>query len=184
MRIEIPAEHRDNPAAHLSEHFAAEIVSAGFAFSKTVYQHSKLSLREFEGARARTAEINGCQVCQNFRADRDLPSFFENFGGSVEDSVASRGPAPDQDFYRNVSNWQKYPGFSEREKLAIAYAERMGTDPQGLAADDVFWERFKGAFSDAEIVDLTYGIACWMGLGRATHVLGMDGPCTWVPESK
>lgn len=33
-------------------------------FSKAVYTKSKLSLPEFEAARARTAEINGCLVCQ------------------------------------------------------------------------------------------------------------------------
>ena len=32
-------------------------------------------------------------------------------------------------------------------------------------------------FSDAEITDLTYCIAGWMGMGRAAHVLGLDQNC-------
>jgi len=35
----------------------------------------------------------------------------------------------------------------------------------------------KGVFSDAEITDLTYSIAGWMGMGRVFHVLGMDQSC-------
>lgn len=181
MRVNMPAEHRDNPIAHLADNFAPRIVKAGVAFSTAVYQHSTISLREFEGARARTAEINGCLVCQNFRAARDLPDYFGAFGGSASSSVAARGPAPDEPFYRNVANWRDWPGYSERERLAIAFAEGMGLDPHGLAVDEAFWERARAAFSDEEIVGLSYAVAAWMGLGRATHVLGMDAVCSWVP---
>ena len=76
MRVHMPPDHESNPVPHLSEHYAKAIVAAGVQFSKAIYQHSKLSLREFEGARARTAEINGCTVCRTFRAGRDLPAHF------------------------------------------------------------------------------------------------------------
>jgi alkylhydroperoxidase family enzyme len=184
MRIDLPPEHQASPVPHLAEHYAAEIVTAGMGFSKAGYQNSKLSLREFEGARARTAEINGCQVCQNFRAARDLPGYFDAFGGNFSKSVASRGPAPDEAFYRNVSKWRDYAGYSERERVAIAYAEGLGNDPHGIATDEAFWTRAKAAFSDGEIVDLSYNIACWMGLGRVTHALGMDAVCSWAASEK
>ncbi|OCB22462.1 hypothetical protein [Mycobacterium intracellulare] len=51
-------------------------------------------------------------------------------------SVADRGPAPDEDFYRSVSHWRTSPPYSEREKIAIGFAEYMSLDPQGLATDD------------------------------------------------
>ncbi len=35
----------------------------------------------------------------------------------------------------------------------------------------------KSAFSDDEIVDLSYCIAGWMGMGRVTHALGFDAVC-------
>lgn len=181
MRIHMPAEHQANPVAHLAEHYASKIVAAGLAFSKEGYQHSKLSLREFEAARARTAEINGCQVCQHFRAARDLPDFFAAFGGSTLESVAARGPAPDDSFYKNVSNWRDSPLYSERERLAIAFAEGLGLDPHGIASDEAFWAKAKAVFSDDEIVDLSCCVAAWMGLGRVTHALGMDALCTIVP---
>jgi len=184
MRIYMPAEHQANPVAHLAEHYASKIVTTGLAFSKEGYQHSKLSLREFEGARARMAEINGCQVCRQFRAARDLPGFFAAFGGITSESVAARAPAPDDSFYENVSNWRDSPLFSERERLAIAYAEGLGLDPQGIASDEAFWAKAKAIFSDDEIVDLSCCIAAWMGFGRVTHALGMDRVCTFVPMGK
>jgi alkylhydroperoxidase family enzyme len=186
MRINVPPEHDANPFPYLAAHYAPKIVAAGMAFSKATYQLSTLSLREFEGARARTAEINGCQMCQSFRADRDLPDYLTAFGGDLETSVASHGPAPNEAFYRNVSNWRDFPHYSERERVAIAYAEGLGVDPHGVAADEALWKRIKAAFSDEEIVDLSYCIACWMGLGRVGHALGTDkvASCAFVPAEQ
>ncbi|MET0657849.1 MAG: hypothetical protein ABW110_06795 [Steroidobacteraceae bacterium] len=63
--------------------------------------------------------------------------------------------------------------------MAIRYAEGLGMDPHGIAQDEEFWRHMKAAFSDGEIVDLSYCIAAWMGLGRVTHALGMDGVCSF-----
>ena len=54
----------------------------------------------------------------------------------------------------------------------------MGTEPKQLAKDEEFWAEVKDIFTDAEITDLTYCIAGWMGMGRVAHVLGLDGNCT------
>ena len=172
MRIALPEAHQIQPLAHLAENYAPEIVRAGMNFSKTTYDKSKISLREFEGARMRTAQINGCELCQNFRAARDLQ------GATVEGgSVTLNGPAPDEAFYQAIEDFRGSPILSEREKLAVEYADGMGQNPHGIAADEDFWKRFKAVYSDDEIVDLTYCIACWMGLGRMAHVLGLDDVC-------
>ena len=92
--------------------------------------------------------------------------------------MAQHGPAPDEAFYAQVSAWPNTTALSEREQLAIEYAQKMGTDPQALAQDETLWQRIKAHFSDEEIVDLTFCIAGWMGLGRATHVLGLDAVCS------
>jgi len=184
MRIEIPPEHQYSPTEHLAEHYPSEILKAGQAFGPAPYRYSKLSLRELEGARYRTALINGCNVCINFRGARDFPAMFELFGGDLETSVFKRGPAPDEEYYQNVTNWKDYPGYSERERLAIRYAEGMGESPREIAQDEEFWTRAKAAFSDADIVDLTYSIAAWMGMGRAQHVLGLDTACSFAPVAR
>jgi alkylhydroperoxidase family enzyme len=172
MRIALPEDHLIQPLGHLAETYAPEIVRAGMNFSKTTYDRSKLSLREFEGARMRTALINGCELCQNFRAARDLPAV--EIGGQ---SVKANGAPPDEAFYAAVTDFRTSPLLTERERLAVEYADGMGQNPQGIAVDDDFWSRFKAAYSDDEIVDLTFCIACWMGLGRTAHVLGLDGVC-------
>ena len=181
MRVAMNEEHMGNPMAHTADYYARDIVKAGWEFSRMGYLHSKLSLREFEAARARTAEINGCQVCRVFRGHRDLESYFDTFGGDVAKSVQTRGTPPDEALYANVTNAANYSGYSTRERLAIECAEGMGLDPQRLARDEDFWTRLKAEFSDDEVVDLVYNIACWMGMGRANHVLGMDTVCGFVP---
>jgi alkylhydroperoxidase family enzyme len=178
MRIDLPESQRDNPVPNLSRNFATRIVDAAMNFSAVTYQNSKLSLREFEAARSRTAQINGCQICKNWRSARDLPGFMDAFGGEYGRSVAVNGAAPDEAFYLGIADWRGSAIYSERERLAIEYAEGIGLDPQGIAADDSFWKRMRAAFSDDEIVDLSYCLGCWVGLGRITHALGLDSVCT------
>jgi alkylhydroperoxidase family enzyme len=67
--------------------------------------------------------------------------------------------------------------FSERERLAIEYAERIALAPSPLPLDDGFWDRLHAHFDEGEIADLTYSITCWIATGRMVHVLGLDGSC-------
>jgi len=180
MRIALPPEHHDRPFAHVAEHYAPEIAGAAGVFGTAAYQYSKLSLRELEAARYRTAQINGCNVCKSFRGGRDFPGLFAIFDGDLEHSVYTRGPAPDEEFYSNVTSWRDYPGFSERERLAIRYAEGLGESPDRIAQDEEFWARAKDAFSDDEIVDLSYAIGSWMANGRVLHALGLDTVCSFT----
>jgi alkylhydroperoxidase family enzyme len=175
MRIDVPGPRAHDPYGYATEHLAPEIMNAGAAFSKAVYQHSRLSLREFEGARARTAEINGCIICQNFRAARDLGGMFSGTG--TRGTVVDNGPAPDEAFYAAVTEWRTSKLFSQRESLAIEFAERFATEPKSLAADETYWSRMRTQFSDAEIADLANSVAAWVGLGRVAHVLGFDEVC-------
>ena len=163
-----------DPFSNLGSHYAGEIVGSASQFSQTVYRRTTLTLRVFEAARARTAEINGCLVCRAFRAKRDMAS---NDGSKVG-SVVDNGDAPDEDFYQNVSAWKTYEGFNARERVAIELAERFCEEPQALSADDDFWARAHASFSDDEIVELTHAVASFVATGRVAHVLGLDRVCT------
>jgi alkylhydroperoxidase family enzyme len=169
MRVALPT-HVDQFFPNLADAYTPEIIAASSAYSFATYQHSKLSLRMFEAARIATAVINGCIVCKNWRAERDV-SFMGMDGGVIE-----RGPVPDEAFYQAVLAGD-LTALDNRERLAVLYAQRMGEDPKGMASDEAFWAEIKAALTDAEIVDLTYCTACWIGLGRAAHILGMDVAC-------
>jgi alkylhydroperoxidase family enzyme len=177
MRVAIDPTSVGAPLEYVAQHYAPGIVAAALAFSRATYEHSSLSLREFEAARARVAQINGCQLCQNWRSARDTAAYVASLGGSP-DTVASRDRSPpDESFYASISNWRSASSFTDRERVAIEFAERLCLHPQLLAQDDVFWKSAHSAFRDAEIVDLSYCVACWMGLGRVAHVLGIDNAC-------
>jgi AhpD family alkylhydroperoxidase len=121
------------------------------------YQQSVLPAEERELARMRIAQINECVACSDFRAP----------------SVIEAGVAPE--LYDNVAQWATYPGYTERQRLAICYAELFAADPAGIT--DEFFARLREAFTDPEILDLTLCVAVFLGLGRTLAVLGIDTSC-------
>jgi len=184
MRVAVPAEHIDNPIGYVTSHYARPITAAAMEFSTATYQSTGLSLREFEAARKRTADINGCAICKTWRSARDLPEYMRFFGKGDARHVASDPAAPPNDaFYEQTTDWRSATLYSPRERLAIEYAERMGLEPDALAYNDEFWGRMKAAYNDEQIVELSYCIACWIGLGRVTHALGMDVTCSFAPAA-
>ena len=171
MRIETPSPSGDDSLmAGPGDIYAPEISAAGNAFAHAIYEHSQLPLKIFEAARIATAMINGCIICKNWRSERDVKQL------GIHSGVIENGEVPDEAFYRALLDGQ-HSHLSQRERMAVEYANAMGERPQALSADDDFWLQMKHVFSDAEITDLTYSIAGWMGMGRVFHVLGMDQSC-------
>jgi alkylhydroperoxidase family enzyme len=80
-----------------------------------------------------------------------------------------------EDDYGHLDEWRTWPGYTERQRLAIEYAERFTVDHQGL--DDEFYDRLRAHFADDEILDLTLCVAVYLGLGRTLAVLGIDDAC-------
>src|SRR5271155_17588 len=116
--IVVPARYQGNPIEYTGD-CTPQFAATGSAFSKDAYQHSKLSLREFEGARMRTTEINGCFAGQSMRESRDVGAYADSLGGDARPSVFARGPAPDEAFHAAVSPWRRSPLFSERERMRL-----------------------------------------------------------------
>jgi alkylhydroperoxidase family enzyme len=123
----------------------------------TAYQRSCLPAAEREVARMRIAQLNDCSACATFRAP----------------SVVDAGVAPDA--YEHLDEYRTYDGYSERQRLAIEYAERFATDHRGI--DDELFDRLRTVFADDEILDLTLCCAIFLGLGRALEVLAVDEAC-------
>ena len=150
--------------------YAKEISGAGNAFAYAIYEHSKLPLRVFEAARITTAMINGCKICMNWQSKRDVHQM------GISEGVVSNGEAPNEEFYSKLLE-NNLEDLTEKELIAVKFANAMGKNPKKLSKDEKFWAEVKGVFSDAEITDLAYCIAGWMGMGRVAHVLGLDNNC-------
>jgi alkylhydroperoxidase family enzyme len=154
MQIDIPAGA--DPLLHVWGSMVPGIGPAAAAFAQSVYEHGTLGLREFEAARLRIAQINGCVFCQDWRTERD--------GVRVEEG-----------FEQAVTDWRVSPALDERTRLAAEYAERYALDHHGL--DESFWTRMKQHYSDREVVELTMCLGSWIAFGRLNRVLGLDEAC-------
>lgn len=62
--------------------------------------------------------------------------------------------------------------FSQRERLALAYAEKLAVDHHSI--DDAFFERLRSSFDDAEIVELGMMAGQYIGFGRLLKVLDLE----------
>ena len=68
-----------------------------------------------------------------------------------------------------LAEYSHHPLFTERERLALEYAEKMALDHVSLG--DAFFRRLRAEFSDPEIVELGMAIGQYIGFGRLLHVL-------------
>jgi len=61
--------------------------------------------------------------------------------------------------------------FSEREKAALRYADRLFADHH--AVDDALWEHLRALFTGDELLELTWVLAEFIALGKVIYVLGI-----------
>jgi len=158
-RIELP-EGKSDPEVRMWK-LRPEMGMGAGTLSHAVYEQSILPVRERELARMRIAQINDCAICQQWR------------------KTAGTAEALTEDDFANVMEYRTYPGYSERERLAVEYAERFALAHTEI--DDAFFDRLRAEFTDAEILDLTVCIGAWLALGRTMNVLGIDDSCRIHP---
>lgn len=156
----IPLPSHTDPAT--DEVMRAISLSPAFAkalgtYSAAIYGAIQLSMREREAVRMRIAQINQCQICLGYR----FPE------------LQSQGVT--ENFYAEVTNWKSSTEFSDREKIAIEYAEKFLTDH--LSIDDAFFVRLNKLFTAEEVFELTGIIAGLMANGRLMQVLQLNQPC-------
>ena len=127
------------------------------ALTEACYRDSKLPIREKEAARMRIAHINGCVVCSDTRM------------------ADSSRYGIDESFYEDVDDPSKRGRYTERERMAVEFAERYAWGKHTM--DGAFWSRLHAAFSDAEIVDLAMCCINFLGGGRFVAVLDLSTQC-------
>ena len=87
-------------------------------------------------------------MCQGYRIAADLTEALKEMDLAEEANTgANRGEAPSEDYYRAAmgDDWRASDMFSDRERLAIDYAERIAVTPIPLPYDDAFWDQLQGA---------------------------------------
>ena len=154
-RIDVP----DGPGGDAAMVWSLRPEMAGMVdrMISTAYQRSKLPAAEREVARMRIAQLNACGACETFR------------GPSVIDAGIT------DDEYAHVEDWRTWAGYTDRQRLAIEYAERFAADHRMI--DDELFARLRAGFADDEILDLTLCCAVFVGLGRTLEVLGITDSC-------
>ena len=63
---------------------------------------------------------------------------------------------------------------TDREKLAVRFAQRMATDHHSM--DDDFFEELRGEFTDPEIFELGMITGQFIGYGRLISILDLENP--------
>jgi AhpD family alkylhydroperoxidase len=103
----------------------------------------------------RVSQINGCAYCVDLHW-RDL------MGADVDPRKLNALVA-----------WEETPFFDERERAALHWSDALTKSPYGAASDAEFAELTKH-FSDAEVAQLSFAIACMNAWNRIA--IGMRNP--------
>ncbi len=141
-----------------------ELLDAFQRLYGTLWSHGVLDHGTKEIARLRNARVTGCNYCRNVRFAQARDE------GLTEALVAMI----DEGFEKSA--------LSDRYKLVIRYADAFLRDPRDLGAD--LQAAMRQHFNAAEIVELTAGLALFMGFSKIAVVLGLEPgtmPTTVVP---
>ncbi len=122
----------------------------------TLIHEGAVDLAVKEAARLRIAALNDCPFCMQMRAHRRDGSQI------LDEPLAVAAQAGDRD-----------AGFSGEQRLALDLAEQVFHAPADVSDDD--FGRFRGQWSDAQIVELSLAIAEFIGMGKAFKFLGLRG---------
>jgi alkylhydroperoxidase family enzyme len=105
-----------------------------------------------------------CTACASFKAARDIPSY-------TDEEITD-------EWYDNIPNYMTWPGFTERERLAIDFYSGFIEDHRALEQDDDLWNRLHANFSNVEIEDLVVSAAFIDASNKIREVfLGPPPPC-------
>jgi AhpD family alkylhydroperoxidase len=103
-------------------------------------QASGLEQSLIELVKTRASQINGCAFCINMHTQ----------------DARKHGETEARLYLLNA--WRESPGYSDRERAALAWTEAVTLIAQTRAPDDVY-EAVRAQFSEAETVNLTMLIA-------------------------
>jgi AhpD family alkylhydroperoxidase len=115
-------------------------------YMRALRDHRSLPERLMEVVRLRIAFHNQCRSCMAIR-----------YAKAVDDGV-------DEETVCSLQQPYEDPHLSDAEKAAIEYGERMATNH--LSIDEAMYDRLRGFFTEAQIVELGLWVAQCVGMGR------------------
>jgi len=76
-----------------------------------------------------------------------------------------------EELVAEIRDYERGP-FSDREKAALRYADRLFADHH--AVDGTLWDGLRVHFSENELLELTWVLAEFIALGKVIYVLGIQ----------
>jgi AhpD family alkylhydroperoxidase len=140
-----------------------EATAAFWRLYGTLWSHGTVDQATKEVARLRNARTTGCRYCQNVRFDGARQA------GLTEDRVAL------------IADEFETSDLSPAEKTVIRFVDSFLADPHGLT-DEQRHELLEH-FDAGQVVELTAGVALFMGFSKIAVALGPppDMPTLVVP---
>jgi alkylhydroperoxidase family enzyme len=154
-RIAVP----DGPGleAHRMWGIDPVIGEPAWVLRQAIFEQNHLDRRVHEAVRYVISLSTQCPVCLRYRPE-----------DADEHSI-------DAYFYDEIPNYATSHIFSDRERVAIEYADLFCRDH--LAISDELFERLNRYFSEIELFDLLVTVARHLGFSRLSQVLQLDVAC-------
>ena len=163
-RVTPPATGGDDAVSRSVLAHQPELLRAFLRLYGTLWSHGVLDHPTKEVARLRNARVTGCNYCRNVR-----------FAVARQEGLTEERVALINDRFEESA-------LDERHKLVIRYADAFLVDPHTLT-DEVRADMLRH-FTPEQIVELTAGLALFMGFSKIAVVLGQEPasmPTTVVP---
>lgn len=140
-----------------------DIIKAFSAFYGALQMDGLLDRKLVELVRLSIAQINQCRNCLNSRYQDSIDQ------GLTEEMIAA------------LPNAERSLLFTEREKAAIAFAQKMASDHYSVGDED--FARLHRNFNEKEIVELGFDVAQFIGIGRLFAVIDATNTVCAIPRA-
>lgn len=140
-----------------------DIVRSFVQFYAPLQTQGLLSRKLLELVRLAIAQINQCKNCLESRYQDAIDE------GLTEELISA------------LPNVESSPLFSEREKKAIRYGQKMAANHFEVGDDD--FVRLHRHFSEQELVELCMNVAQFVGIGRLFAVLDATNTACAIPNT-
>ncbi len=77
-----------------------------------------------------------------------------------------------EDQIKNLGDFEKRTDFTDAEKAALRFAERMTRDPHGV--DDALWAELRRHYDEGEIVEIAAAVGLFNYFNRFNDALRME----------